>query len=129
MTWSWTLNLADYKVMRQLLQMMLVCHPTCLGSMVSNPDRTSDIICELEFSRLQRMKKYIEPDNLCPMKTPKVIEETLRTDVIKSNLSDHYLTLTSYPKWKVRREKVTITKRWFTQDSYTHIKELLAAES
>ena len=43
-----TLNLADYKVMRQLMPMMLVCHPTCLGSMVSNPDRTSDIICELE---------------------------------------------------------------------------------
>ena len=54
---------------------------------------------------------------------------TLRTDIIKSNLSDHYLTLTSYPKWKIRREKVTITKRWFTQDSYTHIRELLAAES
>ena len=52
-----TLNLADYKVMRQLLPMVLVCHPTCLGSMVSNPDRTSDIICELEFSRLQQMKK------------------------------------------------------------------------
>ena len=48
-----TLNLADYKVMRQLLPMMLVC----LGSMVSNPDRTSDIICGLELSRLQRMKK------------------------------------------------------------------------
>ena len=48
-----TLNLADYKVMRQLLPMTLVC----LGSMVSNPDRTSDNICELEFSRLQRMKK------------------------------------------------------------------------
>ena len=44
-----TLNLADYKVMRPLLPMMLVCHPTCLGIMVSNPDRTSDIICELEF--------------------------------------------------------------------------------
>ena len=26
-----TLNLADYEVMRQLLPMMLVCHPTCLG--------------------------------------------------------------------------------------------------
>ena len=53
-----TLNLADYKVMRQLLPMtLLVCYPTCLGSMVSNPDGTSDIICELEFSRLQRMKK------------------------------------------------------------------------
>ena len=39
-----TLNLADYKVMRQLLPMTLVCHPMCLGSMVSNPDRTSDII-------------------------------------------------------------------------------------
>ena len=26
-----TLNLADYKVMRQLLPMTLVCHPTCLG--------------------------------------------------------------------------------------------------
>ena len=52
-----TLNLADYKVMRQLLPMMLVCHPTRLESMVANPDRTSDIICELEFSHLQRMKK------------------------------------------------------------------------
>ena len=46
-----TLNLADCKVMRQLLPMPLVCHPTCLGSMVSNPDWTSDIICEQEFSR------------------------------------------------------------------------------
>ena len=52
-----TLNLADYKVKRQLLPMTLVCHPTCLGSMVSNPDRTSDIFCEQEFSHLQRMKK------------------------------------------------------------------------
>ena len=47
-----TFNLADYKVMRQLLPMTLVCHSTCLGSMVSNPDQVSDIICELEFSRL-----------------------------------------------------------------------------
>ena len=46
------LNLADYKVMRQLLPLTLVCHPTCLGSMVSNPNRMSDIICELEFSCL-----------------------------------------------------------------------------
>ena len=45
-----TLNLADYKVMRQILLMTLVCHPTCLGIFVSNPDRTSDIICVLEFS-------------------------------------------------------------------------------
>ena len=64
------LNLADYKVMRQLLPMTLVCHPTCLGSMVSNPDRTSDIICGLATD------EEIEPDDLCPMKTPKVIEET-----------------------------------------------------
>ena len=45
-----TLNLADYKVMRQLQPMTLVCHPTCLESTVSNPSRMSDIICELEFS-------------------------------------------------------------------------------
>ena len=51
------LNLADCKVIRQLLPMTLVCHPTCLGSMVSNPDRLSDVICDLEFSRLQKMKK------------------------------------------------------------------------
>ena len=43
-----TPNLSDYKATRQLLPMTLVCHPTCLGSMVSNPDRTSDIICEFE---------------------------------------------------------------------------------
>ena len=47
-----TFNLADYKVMRQLLPMALVCHPHS-----SNPDRTSKNICDLEFSRLQRMKK------------------------------------------------------------------------
>ena len=29
-----TLNLAVYKVMRQLLPMTLVSHPTCLGSTV-----------------------------------------------------------------------------------------------
>ena len=54
-----TLNLEDYKVMRQLLPITHVYHPTCLGSMVSNPDRTSDITCESEFSCLPRMKKYI----------------------------------------------------------------------
>ena len=68
-----TLNLADYKVMRQLLPMTLDCYPTCLGSMVSNPDRTSDIICELEFFPLATDEE-IEPDHLCPMKTPKVFE-------------------------------------------------------
>ena len=69
-----TLNLADYKVMRQLLPMMLICHPMCLGSMVA-----SDIICELEFFLLATDEE-IKPDNLYPMKTPKVIEETfLRT--------------------------------------------------
>ena len=52
-----TLNLADYIVMRQLLPLTLVCHSRCLGSMVWNPDWMSDIICELAFSRLQRMKK------------------------------------------------------------------------
>ena len=52
-----TLNLADDKDMRQLLPVMLVCHPTRLGSMVSNLDRMSDIIHELEFSHLQWMKK------------------------------------------------------------------------
>ena len=66
--------------MRQSLSMTLVCHPTCLGSMVSNPDRTSDIICEQEFSCLIATDEEIEPDDLCPMKTPKIIEETfLRT--------------------------------------------------
>ena len=33
-----TRNLANHKFMRQLLPMTLVCHPTCLGSMASNPD-------------------------------------------------------------------------------------------
>ena len=56
--------------MRQLLPITFVCHPTCLGSMVSNPDQTSDIIFPLATD------EEIEPDDLCPMKTPKVIEET-----------------------------------------------------
>ena len=57
-----TLNLADYKVMKQLRPMTLVCHPTCLGSMVSNPNWTSDTICKLEFFSLATNEK-IEPDD------------------------------------------------------------------
>ena len=51
-----TLNLADYKVMMQLLPMTLVSHPTCLG-IIANPNWTSVIIYEVEFFRLQMMKK------------------------------------------------------------------------
>ena len=54
-----TLNLAGRNVMGQLLLMKLVCSTTCLGSMVSNPDRMSDIICEQEFSRFQQMKQSL----------------------------------------------------------------------
>ena len=70
----YSLNLADCKVMRKLLPMYLSATPTCLGSMVSNPDQTSDVICDLEFSLLATDEE-IEPDNLCTMNTPKVIEE------------------------------------------------------
>ena len=74
-----TLNFPDCKVMRQLLPMTLACHPTYLGSMVSNPDRTFDVICDLDFFPLARDEE-IEPDDLCLIKTPKVIEKTfLRT--------------------------------------------------
>ena len=52
---------------------------------------------------------------------------TLRSDVIMSDISDHYPILTVYPKWRARREKVKITKRWFKQESYEQLQGILAA--
>ena len=75
-----TLNFADYKVMRQLLPMTLVCHPTCLGSMVSNPDRTSEDICRTYFLALT-MYEDIELDNFCSMKAPEQLKTFLNMNM------------------------------------------------
>ena len=52
---------------------------------------------------------------------------TLRSDVIMSDISDHYPILTVYPKWRARREKIKITKRWFKPESYEQLQRILAA--
>ena len=52
---------------------------------------------------------------------------TLRSDIVISDISDHYPTLTVYPKWRARREKVKITKRWFKQESYEQLQGILGA--
>ena len=69
--------------------MTLVSHPTSLGSMVLNPDRMSDIICELEFFPLATDEE-IEPDDLCPMKTPRVIEETSEDNETGVDMEHHW---------------------------------------
>ena len=42
----------------------------------------------------------------------------LKTDVITSQISDHYATLTSFLNDKHDRKKIKITKRWFKEESY-----------
>ena len=55
--------------------MTLVCHPTCLGSMVRILTGRLILFVNRNFLDVE-----IEPGDLRPMKTPKVIEETfLRT--------------------------------------------------
>ena len=49
------------------------------------------------------------------------------TDVISSDIADHYLTLTSYPKDNPTKEKTSITKRWLTFEHYAMVQALLAA--
>ena len=56
-------------------------------------------------------------------------KRSLVTDVISSDISDHYLTLTSYPKDNPRKDKTSITKRWLTLDHYPMVKTLLANEN
>ena len=71
------LNSADYKVMRQLLPMTLPPHvPGEYGF-----ESRHDIWYYLWIGIFSLARdEEIEPDNLCPMKTPKVIEEPfLRT--------------------------------------------------
>ena len=50
----------------------------------------------------------------------------LRSDIIITDISDHYPILTTYPKWRAKREKVQITKRWLTPDSYDQLQTILA---
>ena len=50
----------------------------------------------------------------------------LRLDIIIIDISDHYPILTTYPKWRAKREKTQITKRWFTPDSYDQLQTILA---
>ena len=50
----------------------------------------------------------------------------LRSDIIITDVSDHYPILTTYPKWRAKREKVKITKRWLTPDSYDQLQTILA---
>ena len=56
-------------------------------------------------------------------------KRTLRTDIIDSSLSDHFLTLTRYPRFKKKREKTKVTKRWLKSEHYGTIRDLLGAQS
>ena len=62
-----TPNRADCKVMRQLLPMTLICHPTCLGKYGFG---LLMIFAKMDFPALATYED-IEPDNLCPTKAPK----------------------------------------------------------
>ena len=46
-----------------------------------------------------------------------------------TDISDHFATLTVFPKWKKQTVKSKITKRWLTPESYEQINHLLAAET
>ena len=50
----------------------------------------------------------------------------LRSDIIVTKISDHYPILTTYPKWRAKREKVKITKRRLTPDSYDQLQTIFA---
>ena len=71
-----TLNLADYKVMRKLLPITLVCHPT--GVWFRFPTGYLMMFAKMDFPALATYED-IEPDNLCPMKAPEQLETFLRT--------------------------------------------------
>ena len=51
----------------------------------------------------------------------------IKTDVITSQISDHYATLTSFINDKQTRKKTSITKRWFKAESYIELATLLGA--
>ena len=56
-------------------------------------------------------------------------KSTIATDVIASDISDHFLTLTTYSNSSSKRAKTSITKRWLTFDSYAQLQQLLKAEN
>ena len=50
------------------------------------------------------------------------------TDIIQSDILDHYITITTFPTKSAQIKKQMITKRWFKGDSYIQIQEILAGE-
>ena len=55
-------------------------------------------------------------------------KRTLKSDVIVSDISDHFATITKYPRWRKKDKKIAITKRWLTQQSYQDLEILLKGE-
>jgi hypothetical protein len=51
------------------------------------------------------------------------------SNVLVTDISDHFATLTVFPKWKKQTLKSKITKRWLTPESYEQINHLLSAET
>jgi len=54
--------------------------------------------------------------------------QPVTTDVIRTTLSDHYATLTSFTTADSKKEKISVTKRWLTSESYTAIATILGGE-
>ena len=56
-------------------------------------------------------------------------KSTIATDVLASDISDHFLTLTTYSNSSSKSAKTYITKRWLTFDSYAQLQQLLKAKN
>ena len=56
-------------------------------------------------------------------------KQASKTDVIMCDISDHYATLTVFLSTKIVRSKISITKRWYTAETYEQMNILLRHES
>ena len=54
--------------------------------------------------------------------------QPVTADVIRTTLSDHYATLTSFTSVNSKKEKNTVTKSWLTTESYKALATILGGE-
>ena len=54
--------------------------------------------------------------------------QPVTADVIRTTLSDHYATLTSFTSVNSKKEKKPVTKSWLTTESYKALATILGGE-
>ena len=84
----------------------------------------------LEFNLVQQVTAYTRVTKTSRSLIDHVYIKTkgqFKTDVLITDLSDHYAVLSQRISTRINKAKTMVTKRWFTKEAYENLQVILAA--